>query len=106
MGKDDKVSRILRVRLVASNPEALAEVLKLGPFDWGGRGPRTGPQGRLGGEVYVSPQKLEELKKIAQCEVELIEDATEVGRKRQQEVGKGDRFEGGKKAPRGLGKKG
>jgi len=106
MGKGDKESRILRVRLVAADPVALAEVLKLGPLDWGGRGPRTRPQGQIGGEVYVSPGQLEKLKKVLRCTVELIEDATEVGQKRQQEVGKGDRFEGGKKAPRGLGKKG
>jgi hypothetical protein len=57
------------------------------------------------GEVFVTAQQLEALTKIEGCEAQVIEDATEVGKKRQREVGKGDRFEGGKKAPRGLGKK-
>jgi hypothetical protein len=38
-------------------------------------------------------------------DVEVGENVSEVGRQRQEEVGTGDRFEGGRVVPRGLGTK-
>jgi hypothetical protein len=55
-------------------------------------------------EAYVAEDLVDRLKE-AGVPLEVIDDATRVGRERQKEVGKGDRIEGGKKAPRGLGKK-
>jgi hypothetical protein len=100
-----KSHKILRVRVVFPNTRSLPELTQLGPLHWGGRGPRLQQDGRMIGEVFVTPQQLEALTKIEGCETQVIEDATEVGKKRQREVGKGDRFEGGEKVPRGLGKK-
>jgi hypothetical protein len=95
----------MRVRLVLPDRQHLRELTELGPLNWGGRGPRLREDGRVAGEVYVSLGKVETLKKIKGIEVEVIEDATEVGKERQKEVGQGDRFEGGKKVPHGLGRK-
>jgi hypothetical protein len=55
-------------------------------------------------EAYVPEEMLDSLKKAGGV-FEIIEDATAVGKERQKEVGQGDRFEGGKIAPRGLGRK-
>ena len=38
-------------------------------------------------------------------DLEVRDNLSEIGRQRQKEVGKGDRFEGGRIAPTGLGKK-
>ncbi len=38
-------------------------------------------------------------------QIEIGENVSEVGRLRQAEIGQGDRFEGGRAAPRGLGTK-
>jgi hypothetical protein len=38
--------------------------------------------------------------------LEVGENAAELAKQRMEEVGRGDRFEGGRVAPRGLGRKG
>jgi hypothetical protein len=54
--------------------------------------------------VYVSEDRIRELRSAGYT-VEPGENASAVGRERQREVAKGDRFEGGRVTPRGLGEK-
>ena len=54
--------------------------------------------------VYASEEQIR-LFQTAGYRVERGENVSEIGRQRQAEIGKGDRFEGGRIAPRGLGKK-
>jgi hypothetical protein len=102
MGAKEK--RILRIALRAPDRETLAKLVKEHRLDIGGGGPRRLPDGVVTMDAYVPQELLEKLKK-SKATFEIIEDLTEVGKQRRKEVGKGDRFEGGKKAPRGLGKK-
>lgn len=102
MGAKEK--RILRIALRVPDREALEKLVKEHQLDIGGGGPRRLPDGTVIMEAYVPHELLDRLKR-SKVSFEIIEDATEVGRQRQKEVGKGDRFEGGKKVPRGLGKK-
>lgn len=54
--------------------------------------------------LYVNEEEIKKLKKQG-WKLDVRENLSEVGRKRQKEVGKGDRFKGGKIPPKGLGKK-
>lgn len=83
--------------------EALAlllrkEMLDLGPV-------QSRPDGELL-EVHIYATK-EQIKLLKECgwKLDVRQNLSEIGRKRQEEVGKGDRFEGGKITPKGLGRK-
>ncbi len=102
MGAHEK--KTLRIVLRASDWETLARLVKEHRLDVGGGGARRLPDGTVTMEAYVNQERLEGLKRGKQT-FEIIEDLTKVGKKRREEVGKGDRFEGGKKVPHGLGKK-
>ena len=54
--------------------------------------------------AFATTDRIRELES-AGYSVEVGENASELGRRRQEEVGKGDRFEGGRIVPRGLGEK-
>ena len=54
--------------------------------------------------VYATEERIRELQ-AAGYRVEPGENVSALGRERQAEVGKGDRFERGRVAPRGLGEK-
>lgn len=54
--------------------------------------------------AFATRERIRELE-AAGYVVEVGENASELGRRRQEEVGKGDRFEGGRVVPRGLGAK-
>ncbi len=54
--------------------------------------------------VYATEERIRELQ-AAGYEVKVGENVSELGRRAQSEVGGGDRFEGGRIAPRGLGQK-
>jgi hypothetical protein len=97
--------KTLRIVLRAPDRETLAKVVKEHRLDVGGGGARRLPDGTVMMEAYVNKEVLEGLTRDKQA-FEIIEDLTEVGKQRRKEVGKGDRFEGGKIAPRGLAKKG
>lgn len=99
-----KRQRIMRIALKAPTRESLSKLLKKQPLDIGGGGPSLQNDGTVRVEAYVPEELLDKLKKSG-WDFEIIEDATKVGKERQKEVGRGDRFEGGKILPRGLGKK-
>jgi hypothetical protein len=94
---------IMRIVLKAPNPESLAKFVKELRLGIGNR-PRRLPDGTLSMEAFATEEVLDKLKKAGGV-FDIIENATEVGKARLNEVGKGDRFEGGKKVPSGLGKK-
>lgn len=96
--------RIMRIRLSAPDRDSLARVVREFRLDIGGGGPRRLPDGTVSMEAYVPAERLEQIEKAGGA-FEVIEDATAVGRERQKEVGTGDRFEGGTRPPRGLGRK-
>jgi hypothetical protein len=94
----------LRISVRAPDRDTLARLVKEYGLDVGGGGPRRLPDGTLVMDAYVHQEKLVRLT-MGKEPFEVIADLTEVSKQRRQEVAKGDRFEGGQKAPRGLGKK-
>ena len=54
--------------------------------------------------AFATRERIRELE-AAGYRVEVGENVSELGRRRQEEVGKGDRFEGGRVVPQGLGEK-
>jgi hypothetical protein len=100
-----KPKTIMRIALKGPDREALGKLAREFRLDTGGAGgARTQPDGTVRMEAYVPEEVLAKLEK-AGATFEVIEDATKVGKERQKEVGRGDRYEGGKVVPRGLGKK-
>lgn len=74
------------------------EILDVGPM-------HTRPHSKeVEVHIYANEEQIKKLKEYG-WKLEVRENLSEVGRKRQEEVGKGDRFEGGKVPPKGLGKK-
>lgn len=96
--------KIMRIALKTPNRETLTKLVKEFRLDIGGGGPRRLPDGTLSVEAYTPEEVLDRLKKAGAI-FEIIGDATKAGKERQKEVGRGNRFEGGKMVPRGLGKK-
>lgn len=90
---------------VAVTRESLPEVLRTFALDVGDR-PLVEPQPDGTGTLlaFASEEQVRRLEE-AGYRVEVGENLSELGRRRQAEVGTGDRFEGGRVAPRGLGTK-
>jgi hypothetical protein len=55
--------------------------------------------------VFATERKLDELRNTSDLTVTVVRNESVETRRRQEEVGKGDRFEGGKIVPRGFGHK-
>lgn len=89
--------------LYAPDRESLAqlmrkEILDIGPM-------HTQPDSKeIEVHLYADMKQIKKLKKDG-WKLDVRKNLSEIGRKRQKEVGKGDRFEGGKIPPKGLGKK-
>ena len=62
------------------------------------------PDGTGSLQIFASAAQIQALR-AAGFLIEQGENASELGRKAQAEIGKGDRFEGGRVTPRGLGQK-
>jgi len=99
----EKESDLFRAVLRAPSRERVTELLRKRSLD-------VGSMRRLRGAkeveviLFVTRKQAEEIKQEG-WQLEVFENLSAVGRSRQQEVGKGDRFEGGKVPPKGLGKK-
>jgi len=100
----DREKRVMRIVLQVPNQKTLTKMVQEYRLDIGGGGPRRLPDGSLRTQAYVPEELLVKIRKAGGT-IEVMEDATQVGRERQKEVGRGDRFKGGKKVPRGLGRK-
>jgi hypothetical protein len=92
------------VRLKVSRVQA-DEILRRGSFDFGDRphiSPNPDGTGSL--DLFLDRRQIESLRAEG-FEVEVGLNQSARGRERLTEVGQGDRFEGGKIPPRGLGRK-
>lgn len=89
--------------LHAPDPVKLAHVLRKEVLDVGPMHARPGSK-EIEVHIYADKQQIEKLKQYG-WKLDVRENLSEVGRKRQKEVGKGDRFEGGRIPPKGLGLK-
>jgi len=91
---------------ITGSREELAKALQSFELDVGCRHPHVEPNPDRSATllVYAHKDRIRELLD-AGYKVEVGENVSELGRQRQKEVGQGDRFEGGRVAPRGLGEK-
>jgi len=91
---------------ISGNRESLARVMQTFELDVGCRHPQVDPNPDRTATllIYATKERIRELQE-AGYKVEAGENVSELGRQRQKEVGQGDRFDGGRVAPRGLGKK-
>lgn len=86
-------------------PESLTELLGKFALDVGDR-PHVEPKAEGAGTLYAfAPEAQIREIEAAGYSVEVGENVSETGRQRMAEVGAGDRFEGGRIPPRGLGHK-
>lgn len=96
---------LYEVRITGSR-ETIAKVLREFELDVGCRHAHVEPNPDRTATLlaYASEDRVRELQ-TAGYKVEKGENVSAVGRRRQEEVGQGDRFEGGRRAPTGLGEK-
>ena len=101
--KQESARDIFHIVLHAPNRKSLHEFLRKKTLDLGAIRSLPDTQ-ELAVDMFVNKGQIAYLKKTG-WKFDVQENLSEVGRRRQLEVGKGDRFEGGKKPPKGLGKK-
>ncbi|MEK6335436.1 MAG: hypothetical protein AABM67_10845 [Acidobacteriota bacterium] len=90
---------------ITGSRETLARVLQEPALDFGCRPhAKLNLDGSATLQIYATEARIAELQ-AAGYQVERGENVSAIGRERQAEIGKGDRFEGGRIAPRGLGEK-
>ena len=90
---------------VTASADKIGELFERFQVDVGCRHPHTtrNNDGTLTVLVYASERRIKDIE-AAGYPVRRGENVTAVGRERQAEIGKGDRFEGGRTYPEGLGK--
>ena len=102
--RDEQEGDVFAVRARVTQEQAL-ELARRGDLDYGDRlhwSPSPDGGGRL--DLFVSQAQIDELKAQG-IEVEVESNQSARAREVQKEIGQGDRFEGGKTPPRGLGRK-
>ena len=89
---------------ITGTPEAIREILATHDLDIGCRRPHIDENDdrTVTLHAFASEEKMAEIES-ADVRIERGANASAQGRERQAEVGKGDRFEGGRLAPEGLG---
>jgi hypothetical protein len=92
----------MHVALRARSVAELMTVVRRQHLDFNCGGAVAEPDGRFVLDVYVPVSKLKELKARG-LEVQVIANATVLGRDRMREVSTGNRFADRKRVPRGLG---
>jgi hypothetical protein len=96
---------VFRVSLRAPDRAALATVVRELGLDVDHQHPNEERSARdVGITAFLTQRQIDELKARG-WELRVEENLSEIGRERQKEVGKGDRFEGGRVPPKGLGGK-
>ena len=100
MAANDKILRIL---ITARDKQTLSALLRENPLDLACAGPRRQKEG-VGVEAYVPESQLDRLRRHA-VKIDILDDASATARARQEEVGRGNRFEGEHRVPRGVGRK-
>ncbi|MEO6191739.1 MAG: hypothetical protein ABIS20_01915 [Thermoanaerobaculia bacterium] len=96
--------KILRILITTREEQALRVLLRENPLDLSCGGPQRHPGGAVSVEAYVPEHQLERLRRY-EAKIDILDDASATARERQKEVGEGNRFEGEKRVPRGLGRK-
>jgi hypothetical protein len=100
---------IIRVQIEAPTLADLrAFTDEIRPADLGCRAIPRRTEGRFIIDGYLPETQLEAARgsrAASRVSLRVIENATEVGRERQEEVGEGDRFAARGEVPRGLGRK-
>jgi len=91
---------------ISGTRETFPQLIQQFSLDIGCRGPQfeRQPDGHVVLIAYASENKIRQLQ-AAGYKIEQGANVSAVGRERQKEVGRGDRFEGGRIAPQGLGDK-
>jgi hypothetical protein len=103
---DERDDDVFAVRVRATR-EQVDELIRRGEFDYGDRPHFSGPREGIGtGELdlFVSQAQIIALRTEG-YEVRIVSNQSAQARERLSEVGEGDRFEGGKVPPAGLGEK-
>ena len=90
---------------VTAHPEAMDELFRRFPVDVGCRHPHAecNEDGSLTVLVYANQELIEAID-AAGFALKRGENVSAIGRERQAEIGMGDRFEGGRTYPKGLGR--
>lgn len=90
---------------ISVTPETVTELLRKFDLDVGDR-PHVEPTAERRGALFAfaSQEQIREIE-VAGYTIEVGENVSETGRQRMAEVSEGDRFEGGRVPPRGLGRK-
>jgi hypothetical protein len=90
---------------ITANRETLAQLMREFALDVGCRPHgKVNPDGTATLQAFVTQERIRELQ-AAGYKVEPGENVSALARERHADIGKGDRFEGGRVAPRGLGQK-
>ena len=94
----------VRIVITSNDPAALRNLIRSQELDVSCGGAKQSPAGEWTLEAYVTPEVEAHLR---QAGYRMQTDAAAEGRAatRRADVGKGDRFEGGKIPPRGVGRK-
>jgi hypothetical protein len=102
---DGEIPPDLHAARITGSQETLVKLLQEFALDAGCRPHHeVNPDGSATLQVYATVERIGELR-AAGFKIEQGENVSAVGRARQAEVGRGDRFKGGRLAPRGLGGK-
>lgn len=94
----------VRIIIRSKSGELLKEILRGEDVDLNCGGPKKNQRGEWELEIYGPPALATRLKKSG-AEVEVDGDYLKRMAARQREVGSGDRFQGGRSVPRGVGRK-
>jgi hypothetical protein len=89
-------------RIRAATPADLREYLRTHEVDAGCSRVQQHEDGSVSIDVFAADDAREELAGD-NCTVEVVENATQTGQQRQQEVGRGDRFSEARALPQGVG---
>jgi hypothetical protein len=104
-GSSDPIAPDLFTVRITVTRESFDSLLKKFDLDVGCRPHvHANPDGTGGLTAFATRERIREIE-AAGYKVDIVENASELGRQRLEEVGKGDRFEGGRVVPRGLGQK-
>jgi hypothetical protein len=97
-------TRVMRILITTRDAAALNALLREHPLDTCCSGPRRDKSGIIRTDAYVPEDQIERLKRDG-LTIEVIRDETAAIRAAQEQVGKGNRFKGENRVPRGLGRK-
>jgi hypothetical protein len=93
-----------RITIETDNREKLLQIIQHEDLDLDCGGVHRKKSGEWEIQAYTSPEVTDRLQKY-DCKIHIDNQLEERSARRQFEVGKGDRFNGGQVSPHGIGKK-